>query len=107
MEKEYNVILRKGVDYDQFGNDMISITNKDGIPNREISIANARLGSYRQTHYYLTDAEADEVRNHPDVLAVEIPPSQRDDVVIGHNGRQSGTFTKAPGTTQAHANYAL
>ena len=65
MEKEYNVILKKGVDYDQFGNDMISITSKDGIPNREISIANARLGSYRQTHYYLTDEEAEMVKNHP------------------------------------------
>ena len=107
MEKEYNVILKKGVDYDQFGNDMINITNKDGIPNREISVANARLGSYRQTHYYLTDVEADEVRNHPDVLEVELPPDQRDDIVIGHNGRQSGTFTKSPGTTQSHANYAL
>ena len=107
MEKEYNVILKKGVDYDQFGNDMITITNKDGIPNREIEIANARLGSYRQTHYNLTDEEAAEVRNHPDVLDVEIPPEKRDDVVIGHNGRQSGTFTKSPGTTQEHVNYAL
>ena len=107
MEKEYNVILRKGVDYDQFGNDMINITNKDGIPNREIEVANARLGSYRQTHYNLTDEEAAEVRNHPDVLEVEIPPENRDDVIIGHNGRQSGTFTKSPGTTQEHVNYAL
>ena len=107
MEKEYNVILKKGVDYDQFGDDMITITNKDGIPNREIEIANARLGSYRQTHYNLTDEEAAEVRNHPNVLEVEIPPENRDDVVIGHSGRQSGTFTKSPGTTQEHVNYAL
>ena len=107
MEREYNVILKKGVDYDQFGNDMINITNKDGIPNREIEIANARLGSYRQTHYLLTDEEATEVRNHPNVLEVEIPPENRDDVIIGHNGRQSGTFTKSPGTIQEHANYAL
>lgn len=107
MEKEYNVILRKGINYDQFGNDMVNITNKDGIPNREIEVANARLGSYRQTHYYLTDDEAAEVRNHPDVLEVEIPPENRDDIFIGRNGRQSGTFTKSPGTTQEHANYAL
>ena len=107
MEKEYNVILRKGVDYDQFGNDMINITNKDGIPNREIEVANARLGSYRQTHYYLTDEEAQEVSNHPDVLEVEIPPENRDDIIIANSGRLSGTFTKSPGTTQAHINYSL
>ena len=107
MEKEYNVILKKGVDYDSFGEDMISITNKDGVPNREISVANERLGSYRQTHYYLTDEEAEMVKNHPHVLDVEIPPDQRDDIKLVRNGRQSGTFTKTPGTTQAHANYAL
>jgi subtilisin family serine protease len=107
MEKEYNVILRKGVDYDQFGNDMVNITNKDGIPNREIEVANSRLGSYRQTHYYLTDEEAQEVRNHPDVLEVEIPPENRDDIIIANSGRLSGTFTKSPGTVQAHINYAL
>lgn len=107
MEKEYNVILKKGVDYDQFTNDMVSITSKDGIPNRIVEISNSRLGSYRQTHYNLTDTEANEVKNHSDVLTVEIPPEQRDDVIIGHLGRQSGTFTKNPGTTQEHINYAL
>tara|TARA_B110000858_G_scaffold21583_1_gene21747 strand:+ start:6097 stop:7689 length:1593 start_codon:yes stop_codon:yes gene_type:complete len=107
MEKEYNVILNKEVGYNQFGKDMVEITTKDGIPNREITVADERLGSYRQTHYYLTDEEAETVRLHPDVLAVEIPPADRDDIIIGHNGRQSNSFTKSPGTTQSHANYAL
>jgi subtilisin family serine protease len=107
MEKEYNVILKKGVDYTAFGKDMITITNKDGVPNREINVANERLGSYRQTHYYLTDEEAEMVKNHPDVLTVEIPPQDRDDIQITPFGRQSGTFTKNAGTTENHINYAL
>jgi len=107
MEKEYNVILKKGVDYTAFGKDMITITNKDGVPNREISVANERLGSYRQTHYYLTDEEAEIVKNHPDVLTVEIPPQDRDDIQITPFGRQSGNFTKNAGTTENHINYAL
>lgn len=107
MEKEYNVILKKGVNYDQFTADMVSITNKDGIPNRQVEVADSRIGSYRQTHYYLTDTEANEVRNHNDVLDVEIPPEQRDDVILVNSGRQSSTFTKSPGTTQEHVNYAL
>jgi len=107
MEKEYNVILKKGVDYTAFGEDMITITNKDGIPNRNITVANERLGSYRQTHYFLTDDEAEQVRNHPDVLAVEIPPQDRDDIILTPFGRQSGTFTKNAGTTENHINYAL
>ena len=107
MEKEYNVILKKGVDYTAFGEDMITITNKDGVPNRNITVANERLGSYRQTHYFLTDEEAEQVRNHTDVLAVEIPPQDRDDIILTPFGRQSGTFTKNAGTTENHINYAL
>ena len=62
-EREYNVILHKGVDYDAFWADLQEITNKDGIPNRKVQIANSRLGSYRQTHYYLTDSEKEELLN--------------------------------------------
>ena len=107
MEKEYNVILRKGADYDQFWSDMETITNKDGVPNRQVEVANRRNGSYRQTHYFLTDAEKAEIETHPSVLTVEIPPEQRDDVEIGLTGVQEGIFTKSPGTTEAHVNYAL
>jgi subtilisin family serine protease len=107
MEKEYNVILKKGVDYTQFGEEMITITDKDNIPNREIEIANSRIGSYRQTHYYLTDVEADEVRNHPDVLAVEIPPENRDDIVLMPYAFQSGSFQKTTSDSGAFLNYGL
>lgn len=107
MEKEYNVILHKGADYDQFWSDMETITNKDGIPNRQVEVADRRNASYRQTHYYLTDAEKAEIESHPSVLTVEIPPHQRDDIEIGLTGLQEGNFTKSPGTTEAHVNYAL
>ena len=56
-EREYNIILHKGVDYGEFFNSLVDITNKDGIPNRKVIIANPRNGSYRQTHFYLTEVE--------------------------------------------------
>ena len=34
-EREYNIILHKGVDYGEFFNSLVDITNKDGIPNRK------------------------------------------------------------------------
>ena len=86
-EREYNVILHKGVDYDAFWTDLQEITNKDGIPNRQVEIANPRLGSYRQTHYWLTDTEKEELLNHDSVLDIEIPPEQRNDIVKEHGWR--------------------
>ena len=99
MEREYNVILKKGVDYDQFGNDMITITNKDGIPNREIEIANARLGSYRQTHYLQIHRSGPAAFNHwrdKDILqfracrflqGIDLPLRQKMAKLKGHIGR--------------------
>ena len=51
-EREYNIILHKGVDYDVFWNDLKTLTNKDGIPNRIVEVANPRIASLRQTHFY-------------------------------------------------------
>ena len=36
MEKEYVIGLNRGVDTNQFWNDMETITNLDGIPNRKV-----------------------------------------------------------------------
>ena len=55
-EREYNIILHKEVDYDLFWEDLKEITEKDNVPNRQVEIATPRLGSYRQTHYWLTEA---------------------------------------------------
>ena len=57
-EREYIVTLNKGVDYDAFNQEMIANTGAGDIPGRSVDIADARLGSQRNTHYSLTDAEA-------------------------------------------------
>lgn len=106
-EREYNVILHKGVDYDAFWADLQEITNKDGIPNRQVEIANPRLGSYRQTHYWLTEAEKIELLEHPSVLNIEIPPSQRTDIKKGHFVAYSGSFTRDPSLNSADKNWGL
>lgn len=94
-EKEYIVSLAKGVDYDQFNQDMIASTGAGDIPNRAVDVANARPGSQRNTHYSLTDDEAAALRNDPRVIGVEIPPEQRDDIEIGLNAIQSGSWEKS------------
>jgi subtilisin family serine protease len=105
----YNVILRKGADYQSFWDDMEN--ENDGgnlyIPNRRVDSPNLRLNSQRQTWYTLSEAEADIVRNDERVLAVEIPPEFRDDIFISNNATQSGTFTKTTSDSGNYQNWGL
>ena len=61
-EREYIVTLNKGVDYAQFNQEMIASTGAGDIPNRTVDVADARQKSTRNTHYALTDAEAQSLK---------------------------------------------
>ena len=105
----YNVILHKGVDYQSFWDDMEN--ENDGgnlyIPNRTVDSPNQRASSQRQTWYTLSEIEAETVRNDERVLAVEIPPEDRDDIMIGHHATQPGTFTKTTSDSGNYQNWGL
>lgn len=88
-EKEYIVVLKKGVDFTRFHEQMLELQGRDGIPNRQVEVANERPASARLTHYYLTDAEASELQSNEDVIAVEIPYWQNPHIEIGHDGEGS------------------
>jgi subtilisin family serine protease len=106
--KEYNVILKKDVDYDGFWEDME--TETDGllyIPNRRIEFTNERPGSLRQCWYLLTDEEAEIVKQDSRVLSVEIPPDHRDDIQIELRKIQEGIFTKTTSDSGNYQNWGL
>ena len=107
--RTYNVILHKGVDYQSFWDDMER--DDDGgklyIPNRRVDSPNLRPNSPRQTWYTLSDEEADIVRNDERVLAVEIPPEFRDDIIIAPRITQTGDFTKTTSDSGAYLNWGL
>ena len=107
MEKEYIVILNPDIDFDQFNQEMISNTGAGVIPDRTVDIANARPGSQRSTHYSLTDAEAEQLKNDPRVRDVEIPPDQRDDIVQELFASQSGLFSKTTSDSGSHLNWGM
>ena len=92
MEKEYIVISKKGYNVEDIDNDLGIETSNPNIPDRAVKKANAREGSLRMTHWWLTDEEAELIKKDPRVLSVEIPPEQRDDIVIGINAAQSANF---------------
>jgi len=104
-EKEYIVTLKAGVDYDAFNTEMIANTGAGDIPNRTVTVANARPLSQRNTHYSLTDEEATALRNDSRVVDVQIPPELRDDIEIGNNVLITDTFRKTSAITAADLNW--
>lgn len=106
-EREYIVTLNRNVDYEAFDAEMVSTTGSGAIPQRSLDIVNARPGSKRNTHYMLTDEEAETLRSDPRVMGVEIPPDQRDDIQIGLRATQDGNFGKPGSSTADFINWGL
>jgi subtilisin family serine protease len=93
MEREYNVILNKGVDYQAFWHEMETAgQHSAAVPERAVTIVNDRSVMQRQCHYALTDAEAESLRLDPRVLDVEIPPEQQPDLIAVPCAVQRGNW---------------
>lgn len=75
QQKEYIVTLNNFNDLDEFYNDMETPGGNLYIPDRTVHCCRRRLIS-RNTHYMLTAAEAEQIRNDPRVLAVELLPHE-------------------------------
>ncbi len=107
--REYNVILKRDVDYDGFWNDIESDTDGGNlyIPNRKVEFTNERPASLRQCWYLLTDEEAEQLKLDERVLDVEIPPEHRDDIQIGLRAVQSGDFTKTTSDSGVYLNWGM
>lgn len=94
--KEYIVSVIEGKTIDELDSLLTSATSGvDGVPNRPVEIANPRLLNDRQTHFYLTDEEANIIRSHPDVLDVSVTPHE-DLKALFYT--QVDNFNRAPGT---------
>ena len=103
--KEYVVTLRNRQDIDSFYEDMESTEGTLYIPNRKVDIANIREIS-RNTHYYLTDEEANILRNDPRILAVEKLPKELNLVPIAF-WSQTDNFEKSNTIDSNDKNWGL
>ena len=107
-KKEYIVNLNKDVDYDSFWDEMENKTNAlPFVPDRNVHIANERIGSLRSCHYYLTDEEARLLQEDSRVSSVEIPPKKRTDIEIGFKLSQPGNFDKTTSSSGNLQNWGL
>jgi len=107
IEKEYTVVVNNRDDLAQLESELTASSGAGPIPARTVDIANPRLGSRVQTHFMLTDDEAEALRSDPRVRAVEIPPDQRDDIQIGLNRTQEGVFYRGSGLDNSYVNWGL
>jgi len=107
MEKEYTVIAKTRDELPVLEAEITASSGAGPIPNRSVDIANPRSGSKIQTHFMLTDEEAEALRADPRVRAVEIPPAQRKDIKIGLLATQNFNFDKTSLPTNENANWGL
>jgi hypothetical protein len=108
MLKEYMVALIKGVDYNQVWNDIENPSlGLPHIPDRAIGIANNLDALDRITHYFLTDEEAQQLRDDPRVLGVQIPAEHRPEITITKNTVQVNNFTKTTSSSGDYVNWGL
>jgi subtilisin family serine protease len=105
--REYAVSVHRGVDLSEFETKMRRKSGSYGVPKRNVEIANPRPISKRITHYYLTEEEAQKLREHPDVYSVDIPIYQDDTVQSYKANVQTGNFARNPFSTGPYKNWGL
>jgi len=106
-EKEYIVSLNKGVDYEAFNAEMIATTGAGAIPSRSATVANARPASQRNTHYMLTDEEADTLRQDGRVFGVTLRPDLDPSLIISNRALQISNFDKTTEDRGDFVNWGL
>jgi subtilisin family serine protease len=96
--RQYIVTLHKREDLNTFYTDMESEGISGGVPFRVCQV-DLRRPLSRNTHYKLTDPEAERLRTDPRVLAVELTPDElgfvlRNNIINNTTRNLDGTFWK-------------
>lgn len=104
--KEYVVTLHSRESLDDFYTDMETEGGTVYIPNRRVEVSNRRPNS-RNTHYYLTDQEAEQLRNDSRVLAVELLPEQLGLAIRPAYEQTSTNWDKSANNNSDYRNWGL
>lgn len=95
MEKEYIVVVKKGIDVADVDTQMAAVVGDSSIPNRPCECANELNHNSRMTHWMLTDEEAEALMNDDRILSVELPLADNDMIEMHPSTRQLGDFDKS------------
>ena len=72
VPKVYCVVCANASDWNEIHNYIINENEIDGIPNRKIECTNLKKTCDRIGSYEISDAEAEQLKNHPKVIGVNI-----------------------------------
>ena len=106
-EKEFTVVVHRGTNIEELEKELTSEQGSSTVPARRVNITNARKGSTRQTHFALTQQEADILRTDDRVLTVQIPAEKRTDIDMHLNISQTGVFWKTSSDSGNYQNWGL
>jgi hypothetical protein len=93
-ERQYIVTINKGVDFDQFNQEMVTPFGSETIPNRTVDVPDSMPLSKRNTVYALSNEEAQVLRNDSRVRAVELTFDEDDASFIEADAIQNSRFDK-------------
>lgn len=106
--KAYIVILERGIDYNQFWQEMeTSGATSSYVPSRAVAVVDEREAMDRMCVYDLSASEAEILRNDPRVKAVDIPMENRNDWVISSTSTQDANFNKPSTPAGTNKNWGL
>jgi subtilisin family serine protease len=104
--REYVITLKNREALDDFYNDMETEGEHLYIPNRAVTLAHRRPLS-RNTHYMLTDSEAEQIKNDPRVLAVELTTNELGIYPTPTYTQSSSNWNKSSTINNTHRNWGL
>lgn len=104
--KEYIVTAASYEVVDQLCAEIEAESGNEFIPNRSVEIANIRPSS-RNTHYFLTDQEAEKLRQDYRVIAVELLPDELGLEPSPEYIQTETTWNKSSSNTNTHKNWGL
>lgn len=106
MEREYIVTAKTKEDLASLYEDLETLGGCECIPSREVQCAHRRPIS-RNTHYYLTDEEAELVRNDSRVMNVELSFEERGFKIKPSYTLTTTTWSKSINNSDAHRAWAM
>ena len=104
--REYIVTLHRREDLDGFYEDMETPGGDFYIPDREVDVQLRRPDS-RNTHYWLTDSEAEQLKSDPRVLDVSLTFRDLGIKIVPFYTQTETTWNKSNTNTNTHKNWGL
>lgn len=104
--REYIVTLHRREDLDDFYEDMETPGGNLYIPDREVDIKLRRPDS-RNTHYFLTDQEAEQIKLDPRVADVSLTFKDLGIIIKPMYTQTETTWDKSSTNTASHKNWGL